>query len=68
MEGQSHPLYFERYLDFSILMRNINIFVEDQAQEVFLVAILQRFSFKYNVAVKPKSVSARGGIGKVIKE
>lgn len=44
------------------------MFVEDQAHEVFLVAILQRFSSKYNVAVKLKSISARGGRGKVISE
>lgn len=49
-------------------MRNINIFVEDQAQEVFLVAILQRFSLEYNVGVKTKSINARGGRGKVISE
>lgn len=49
-------------------MRNINIFVEDQAHEVFLVAILQRFSLEYNVAVQTKSISARGGRGKVISE
>lgn len=44
------------------------MFVEDQAHEVFLVAILQRFSSKYNVAVKQKSINARGGRGKVISE
>ncbi len=49
-------------------MRNINIFVEDQAHEVFLVAILQRFSLEYNVGVKTKSINARGGRGKVISE
>lgn len=49
-------------------MRNINLFVEDQAHEKFLVAILQRFSSKHNIAVKLKSISARGGRGKVISE
>ena len=49
-------------------MRNINLFVEDQAHEVFLSTILQRFSSKYDVVIKLKPVSVRGGHGKVITE
>ena len=49
-------------------MRNINMFVEDQAHEEFLNAILQRFSLEYNVAIKKKSISARGGRGKVVSK
>ena len=49
-------------------MRNINLFVEDQAHEDFLMALTQRFAQEYRVKINVKAYSVRGGHGRVIKE
>ena len=49
-------------------MRNISLFVEDNAHEAFLSSILQRFASEYDVEIDLKSHSVRGGRGKVITE
>lgn len=49
-------------------MRNISLFVEDNAHEAFLSSILQCFASEYDVEIDLKSHSVRGGRGKVITE
>ena len=49
-------------------MRNINLFVEDEAHEDFLIALIQRFAYDYNITISIKASSVRGGHGKVIAE
>ena len=49
-------------------MRRINLFVEDEAHEVFLTALVQRFANDYNITISVKASSVRGGHGKVIAE
>ena len=49
-------------------MRNINLFVEDEAHEDFLTALLQRLADAHNVEINIKPSSVRGGSGKVITE
>ncbi len=49
-------------------MRNINLFVEDEAHEDFLTAMVQRFADDYNIEIIIKASSVRGGHGKVIAE
>ena len=49
-------------------MRRINLFVEDEAHEVFLTALVQRFANDYNITISIKASSVRGGHGKVIAE
>ena len=49
-------------------MRNISLFVEDRAHEVFLTALIQRLADEYNVKINIKASSVRGGHGKVITE
>lgn len=51
-----------------ILMRNINLFVEDVAHEDFLTALIQRLAHEYNVEINIKASSVRGGRGTVIAE
>ncbi len=46
-------------------MRNISLFVEDNAHEAFLSSILQRFASEYDVEIDLKSHSVRGGRGSV---
>ena len=47
-------------------MRNISLFVEDQAHQDFLTVLTQRFAREYNVKINIKAYSVRGGQGKVI--
>lgn len=47
-------------------MYNISLFVEDEAHEDFLTALLQRLADTYQVAVHILPYHARGGRGKVI--
>ena len=49
-------------------MRRINLFVEDEAHEVFLTALVQRFANDYNITISIKASSVRRGHGKVIAE
>ena len=49
-------------------MRNISLFVEDQAHQDFLTILTQRFAEAYNIKINIKSYSVRGGHGRVIKE
>jgi hypothetical protein len=49
-------------------MRNINLFVEDEAHEDFLTAMVQRFADDYSIEIIIKASSVRGGHGKVIAE
>lgn len=49
-------------------MRNINLFVEDEAHEDFLTALIQRFAEEYSVKINIKAYSVRGGHGRVIRE
>ena len=49
-------------------MRNINLFVEDQAHEDFLIALTQRLAGEYSVKINIKVYSVRGGHGRVIRE
>ncbi len=51
-----------------ILMRNINLFVEDVAHEDFLTAIIKRYADEYNIETNIKPSSVRGGHGTVITE
>ena len=62
-----------RYLRLNVscggtLMRNISLFVEDTVHEDFLVALVQRVANVYNIKIKVKISSVRGGHGKVITE
>ena len=50
------------------LMRNINLFVEDEAHEDFLTAMVHRFADDYSIEIIIKASSVRGGHGKVIAE
>jgi hypothetical protein len=50
------------------LMRNISMFVEDTAHEDFLVALVQRIANVYNIGIKVKVSSVRGGHEAVITE
>ena len=38
-------------------MRNINLFVEDEAHEDFLTALIQRFAEEYSVKINIKAYS-----------
>ena len=49
-------------------MRNINLFVEDEAHEDFLTAMVQRFAEDYSIEISIKASSVRGRHGKVITE
>lgn len=49
-------------------MRNISLFVEDYAHEVFLTALVERIASKYNVEINLSTPTVRGGHGKVITE
>lgn len=49
-------------------MRNINLFVEDEAHEVFLIALIQRLANVHNIEINSKASSVRGGHGKVLAE
>ena len=49
-------------------MRNINLFVEDEAHEDFLTAMVHRFADDYSIEIIIKASSVRGGHGKVIAE
>ena len=49
-------------------MRKINLFVEDEAHEVFLIALIHRFANDHNITISLKASSVRGGHGKVIAE
>ena len=49
-------------------MRNISLFVEDQAHQDFLTVLTQRFAEEYKIKINIKAYSVRGGHGRVIKE
>ena len=49
-------------------MRNISLFVEDQAHQDFLTILTQRLADEHNVKINIKAYSVRGGHGRVIKE
>lgn len=49
-------------------MRNISLFVEDSGHEAFLKALVQRLADQYEIAVKIRDYSVRGGHGKVFTE
>ncbi len=49
-------------------MININLFVEDEAHEVFLNALIHRFANDHEVIINIKASSVRGGYGKTISE
>ncbi len=49
-------------------MRNISLFVEDSGHEVLLKALVQRLADQYEIAVKIRDYSVRGGHGKVLTE
>ncbi len=51
-----------------ILMRNISLFVEDAVHEDFLVALIQRVANAYNIEIRIKVSSVRGGHEAVITE
>lgn len=51
-----------------ILMRNISLFVEDTVHEDFLVALVQRVANVYNIEIRIKVSSVRGGHEKIITE
>ena len=52
-----------------ILMRNINLFVEDVAHEDFLDGTASKdWLMTYNIKINIKPSSVRGGHGKVITE
>ena len=62
-----------RYLRLNVscggtLMRNICLFVEDTVHEDFLVALVQRVAKAYDIEIKVKVSSVRGGHGMVIAE
>jgi len=49
-------------------MRRIDLFAEDAGHEAVLVPLLQRVAERYGVRIKVRSVSVRGGYGKVETE
>ena len=49
-------------------MRNINLFVEDEAHEIFLIALIQRLANTHNIEINITASNVRGGRGKVITE
>jgi hypothetical protein len=49
-------------------MRNVALFVEDFAHEIFLRAMVQRFGKEHHLEVAFRPYSVRGGFGKVVKE
>lgn len=49
-------------------MRNISLFAEDVAHEVFLGALLRRIAGEHRVQANIQPVSVRGGYGKVLTE
>jgi hypothetical protein len=49
-------------------MPRISLFVEDFGHEVFLKALIERFTREYHLPVTVKPCSVRGGFGKVEKE
>lgn len=49
-------------------MRNISLFVEDYAHEVFLTTLVQRLASEYNLKINLSAPTVRGGHGKVITE
>ena len=49
-------------------MRNISMFVEDQAHYEFLKALLSRLAEKYDVLIDMEWKNVRRGHGKVISE
>ena len=49
-------------------MRNINLFVEDEAHEIFLMALIQRLANTHNIEINITASNVRGGHGKVITE
>ena len=49
-------------------MRNVALFVEDFAHEIFLRAMVQRFGKEHHLEVAFRPYSVRGGFGKVLKE
>ena len=51
-----------------ILMRNINLFVEDVAHEDFLSALMRRLAHESNIEISIKPSNVRGGHGTVITE
>ena len=48
------------------LMRSVNLLVEDTVHEDFLVALVQRVANAYNIEIKIKVSSVRGGHETVI--
>ncbi len=49
-------------------MRSVSLFVEDFGHEEFLKALLYRVAGEYGIEIRLRSVSVRGGHGKVISE
>ena len=49
-------------------MRNVALFVEDFAHEIFLKAMVQRFGKEHHLEVAFRPYSVRGGFGKVVRE
>lgn len=49
-------------------MRSVNLFVEDTVHEGFLGTLVQRVANAYNIEIKVKVSSVRGGHGTVITE
>lgn len=49
-------------------MRSVNLFVEDAVHEDFLGTLVQRVANAYNIEIKVKVSSVRGGHGTVITE
>lgn len=49
-------------------MRNISLFVEDQAHHEFLTVLTHRLAEEYNVEININAYNVRGGHGRVISE
>ena len=49
-------------------MHSINLFVEDRAHELFLDALIRRFTEKYSITLTIEFSNARGGHGAVMNE
>ncbi|WP_164928793.1 DUF4276 family protein [Gloeobacter violaceus] len=50
------------------MIRSINLFAEDSAHEIFISALLKRFSDDYAIEAILRPFSVRGGYGKAITE
>ena len=68
LEDDEQALSVSRRSCVEISMRNVALFVEDFAHEIFLRAMVQRFGKEHHLEVAFRPYSVRGGFGKVVKE